>query len=104
MDAVGVTNLYDVLDTVAKIGTGGLITGFATYFMMKKNHHHETEKESVKEKKNLLRDCANCLESASSRLNELIMSEKLFGSIDRSEREISENDGKTPVIVPCILK
>ena len=56
------TTGLEVLDTVAKIGLGALISGVATYWVTNLNHDKELEKETIHRRRQLLEQVATGIE------------------------------------------
>ncbi len=89
------TELFELADTIVKIGLGALISGVTTYIVSTKNQNHELQKEIKLEKKRLLIEAVNKIDSAGILRNESKLIMNRLTKIERTEpKNLQDGLGK----------
>ncbi|MCG8067976.1 MAG: hypothetical protein JAY84_08920 [Candidatus Thiodiazotropha taylori] len=83
------TTALDIVDTAVKIGLGALISGFATYFVTKRNNTHEIFKEQHLRRLDLLEKLSISIQSATTGIHKAVHA--YLENVDSSEEVIRES-------------
>ncbi|WP_373943389.1 hypothetical protein L0991_05770 [Vibrio chagasii] len=84
------TTIIDVLDTAVKIGLGAAITGFVALKSSKVSHQQEVFKATLEDKKKLVFQLTELLESIETSMNECIVAKNSERDIIKSKQHLSE--------------
>ncbi|MGD8113130.1 hypothetical protein [Vibrio sp. TRT 17S01] len=84
------TTIIDVLDTAVKIGLGAAITGFVALRSSKVSHQQEISKANLEDRKKLVFQLTELLESIESSMNQCIVAKTSERDVIKSKQYLSE--------------